>query len=64
DDDLGGGLGFTPDFDEQHWWSFHPGITQFGMTDGSVQSISYGVDLDIFIAMLTKSGGEVTELPF
>lgn len=62
DSDVGGGLGFTPDHDETHWWSHHSGnLSMFSFSDGSTRSISYTISLDTFARLLTKAGGEVTD---
>jgi len=40
--------------------SFHPGITQFVMVDGSVHPISDDIDLEVYKDFATVRGGEVT----
>lgn len=61
DNDMGGGLGFTPDNDENHWWSHHQGrLALFSFSDGSTRSITYDISLNTFAQLLTKSRGEVT----
>jgi prepilin-type processing-associated H-X9-DG protein len=41
------------------WGSFHPGVVNFCMADGSVRSISNNVDMLQLAAMATVSNGEV-----
>ncbi len=38
--------------------SFHPGIFQVGITDGSVRAFTRAFDLERFKAMMTRNGGE------
>lgn len=38
----------------------HTGICQFAMGDGSVRAISENIDADVYTALGTRSGGEVT----
>jgi prepilin-type N-terminal cleavage/methylation domain-containing protein/prepilin-type processing-associated H-X9-DG protein len=40
--------------------AFHPGGAQVAMTDGSVRFLSEQIDIMTFIALCTRSGGEVT----
>src|SRR5690606_34665157 len=40
--------------------AFHPGGVQVAMTDGSVRFLSEQIDILTFIALCTRSGGEVT----
>ena len=40
--------------------AFHPGGVQVAMTDGSVRFLSEQIDIMTFIALCTRSGGEVT----
>lgn len=47
------------DFIERPFGSNHPGVTQFAFVDGSVQTLPNGVDLQIYLALATSSGGEV-----
>jgi hypothetical protein len=39
--------------------SFHPGVVQVAMIDGSVQAISETIDLTTWRALATRAGGEV-----
>ncbi|PHR95061.1 MAG: prepilin-type cleavage/methylation domain-containing protein [Blastopirellula sp.] len=39
--------------------SYHPGVVQVGLVDGSVRSIAETIDLQTWRAMATRSGGEV-----
>ena len=41
------------------WGSFHPGVVNFCLADGSVRSISNNVDMLQLAAMATISNGEV-----
>ena len=43
--------------------SFHPGVVQVTMVDGSVQSIPETIDLTVWRAIATRQGGEVAQLP-
>jgi Protein of unknown function (DUF1559) len=43
--------------------SMHPGIFMAGFTDGHVQAINEGVDLNWFKGALTTAGNELTPLP-
>jgi prepilin-type N-terminal cleavage/methylation domain-containing protein/prepilin-type processing-associated H-X9-DG protein len=45
------------------WASFHPGVINFCMADGSVRGISLNVDMLMFGAMATVANGEVVSLP-
>lgn len=38
--------------------SYHPGTTQFGFIDGSVQVINDDIDLDVYQSIATVNGGE------
>jgi len=44
--------------DAAHYWSFHPGASNFLMCDGSVRSYSVGLDPVIFVALTTRNGRE------
>ncbi|TWT89853.1 hypothetical protein Mal64_02340 [Pseudobythopirellula maris] len=44
--------------------SWHPGIVQASMVDGSVQTISDNVELDVWRAMATRNGEEVFNANF
>lgn len=46
-----------------HFWSYHPNSCQFLMADGSVQTLSYDIDLKLFKALSTRAGGEIIQLP-
>lgn len=43
--------------------SYHPGIVQTALMDGSVRSISSTVNVNVWRAMATRDGGEAVELP-
>src|SRR5690606_26382736 len=43
--------------------SYHPGIVNATMVDGSVQTISETVDINVWRAMGTRAGGESVGLP-
>jgi prepilin-type N-terminal cleavage/methylation domain-containing protein len=43
--------------------SYHPGIVQAAMMDGSVRSVSSTIELATWRAMCSRSGGEMVQLP-
>ena len=43
--------------------SYHPGIVQITLLDGSSRAISNTVDVNVWRAMATRAGGEVFEMP-
>lgn len=43
--------------------SYHPGIVQICLLDGSVQSITNSVDLFVWRSLASRNGGETVELP-
>ncbi len=43
--------------------SFHPGVVQVAMIDGSVQTISNDVELAVWRSLATRDGGEVGKEP-
>jgi len=43
--------------------SYHPGIVQGGMMDGSVRTIANNIDLVIWRAIATRNGGEAVPTP-
>ena len=45
------------------WGSFHPGVVQFTVADGSVTAVSNNVDLTVLCDLSTIQGGEVAQLP-
>lgn len=45
------------------WGSFHPGVIQFALADGSARTISENIDLTILCAMSTIDGGEAPQMP-
>jgi hypothetical protein len=45
------------------WGSFHPGVIQFALADGSTRAINKSVDLTILCALSTINGGEAGQLP-
>lgn len=47
------------DFVERPFGSSHPGVTQFAYVDASVHTISDDIDLQVYFALSTVSGGEV-----
>jgi prepilin-type processing-associated H-X9-DG protein len=42
------------------WGSFHPGVLNFVMCDGSVRPISPNIDLTLWVNLATIAGGEPT----
>lgn len=44
--------------------SFHPGVVQAALVDGSVQTVADEVDLAIWRALATRAGDELTESAF
>ncbi len=42
-----------------HFWSFHPGGSNFLFADGSVRFIKYSVDQNVFTSLATRKGNEV-----
>ncbi|WP_425400097.1 DUF1559 domain-containing protein [Aeoliella sp.] len=48
-------------FNDLFWGSLHAGVTQFALSDGSVQAIANDTDLEVLKNMATRNGGEVTE---
>jgi prepilin-type N-terminal cleavage/methylation domain-containing protein/prepilin-type processing-associated H-X9-DG protein len=47
--------------DAAHYWSFHPGGTQFLMADGSCRLVTYS-NSGLLPALSTRAGGEVANL--
>ncbi len=45
------------------WGSFHPGVIQFALADGSVRGISTNVDLTVLCDASTIGGGELFQMP-
>jgi len=43
--------------------SYHPGLVNTAMMDGSVTAIADGIDLTVWRALSTRAGGEVQPLP-
>lgn len=43
--------------------SYHPGIVQVALMDGSTRAVSNTVDLGVWRSMATRSGGETFEMP-
>lgn len=41
-----------------HFWSYHPGGTQFVRADGSVLLLKYTINYNTLVATATRSGGE------
>ncbi len=48
--------------DSHHFWSLHPGGANFAFADGSVRFLPYSAE-PIMVALATRAGGEVVELP-
>ncbi len=40
------------------WGSYHPGVLQFALADGSVRPLRINMDMNIFCEMATVAGGE------
>jgi prepilin-type N-terminal cleavage/methylation domain-containing protein len=59
--EIGGTGGSNPC--KRGWGSYHPGIIQFALCDGSVRAISQQIDINLFCALATIAGGEVAQLP-
>jgi prepilin-type N-terminal cleavage/methylation domain-containing protein/prepilin-type processing-associated H-X9-DG protein len=49
--------------DMVHYWSFHPGGSNFLIADGSVRFFSYEIDPVSFAALCTRNGNESVNLP-
>jgi prepilin-type N-terminal cleavage/methylation domain-containing protein len=45
------------------WGSFHPGVIQFTVCDGSVKLISTTIDMNVWVALATIDGGESVTMP-
>lgn len=45
------------------WGSFHDGVIQFLLVDGSVRPLSTNVDMSIFADLATIGGGEARQVP-
>ncbi|WP_238397562.1 DUF1559 domain-containing protein [Anatilimnocola aggregata] len=45
------------------WGSFHPGIINFLLVDGSVRPVQTNIDMNIFADVATISGGENRQVP-
>jgi len=46
-----------------HYWSFHPGGSNFAFGDASVRFLNYGVPPVVMMALSTRAGGEQVNLP-
>jgi prepilin-type N-terminal cleavage/methylation domain-containing protein len=53
----------TVTLDLYKFWSYHPGGVLFGMGDGSVRFVTYSTDYNVLVAIATRDGGEVQQLP-
>jgi prepilin-type N-terminal cleavage/methylation domain-containing protein len=49
--------------DSNHFWSYHTSGANWALGDGSVRFISYSTDPAMIIAMATRQGGEVVNIP-
>lgn len=56
-DRIADGVGFN----ELPMGSFHPGVTLFLFLDGSVSTLVDGIDLEVYQALATINGGELSE---
>ena len=45
------------------WGSFHPGVIQFAMVDGSARAISTNIDLTVLCGLSTIQGAEPLQMP-
>jgi hypothetical protein len=45
------------------WGSFHPGVVQFALADGSVRAVSTNIDLRLLCGLSTICGSEVVQAP-
>jgi prepilin-type N-terminal cleavage/methylation domain-containing protein/prepilin-type processing-associated H-X9-DG protein len=48
--------------DRYHYWSFHPGGANFLFADASARLLTYSMQ-PLMVALATRSGGEIVELP-
>src|SRR5437764_1413631 len=46
--------------DQYHFWSFHPGVSQFVFADGSARMISYSLGNTVLDALATRANNEAT----
>ena len=53
-------LAFDPEAPAHNFSSLHPAGTQFVAADGSVKLITDSIDMQVYHALCTRSGGEVT----
>jgi prepilin-type N-terminal cleavage/methylation domain-containing protein/prepilin-type processing-associated H-X9-DG protein len=49
--------------DRFHFWSLHPGGSNFAFADGSVRFLRYDIDRSVLTALGTHSGGEIVTIP-
>lgn len=56
--------GFSDNFHNSHFWSYHPQSAQFLFVDGSVKTLSYQLDDHVVKALSSRAGGEVLSLDF
>ena len=61
------GWGIAPDSGgKTHWWqftSYHPGIVQFGLCDGSVRNFSQTLDIQVLFRLGGMADGRVFTMP-
>jgi prepilin-type N-terminal cleavage/methylation domain-containing protein/prepilin-type processing-associated H-X9-DG protein len=50
------------DYTWRQWSSKHPGVVNFALADGSVQSLSKGMSFNLFIYMTGKADGQIVDL--
>jgi prepilin-type N-terminal cleavage/methylation domain-containing protein/prepilin-type processing-associated H-X9-DG protein len=50
------------DYTWRQWSSKHPGVVNFALADGSVQSLSKGMSFNIFIYLIGKSDAQVIDM--
>jgi prepilin-type N-terminal cleavage/methylation domain-containing protein/prepilin-type processing-associated H-X9-DG protein len=54
-----GSLNDPPDYHSWHFWSLHPGGSNFLFGDGSCRNLVYTIDQTLFTSLGTYKGGEV-----
>jgi hypothetical protein len=44
-----------------HHWSYHPGGSNFGRSDGSTHFVSYEIDRSVLVALATRAAGDIVD---